>query len=115
MSQGGEKGRPFFFDPSGSYAQSHGGGTGDVIEGKWADIELFSKYHKDSTVEKVCRNTPKEEEQRIVEKIVVQMPSPGIAACAKNVSTALDGSPYFPKVKAGTTFPGNLYRAAGDK
>jgi RHS repeat-associated protein len=115
MSQGGEKGKPFFFDPSGSYAQSHGGGTGDFIEGKWADLELFAKYHKDSTVEKVCRNTPKEEEQRIAEKIIVQMPSPGIAECAKNVSTALDGSPYFPKVKAGTTFPGNLYRAAGEK
>jgi len=32
MSQAGERGQPILFDPSGSYAQSNGGGTGDVVE-----------------------------------------------------------------------------------
>jgi RHS repeat-associated protein len=113
MSQGGDKGGPFLFDPSGSYARSHGGGTGDFIEGRYADLDLFAKHHRESIIEKTCQDTPLEEEQRIAEKIIVRMDSPGAAQCSSNVSTALDGSPYFPRVKAGTVFPGNLYRAAG--
>jgi hypothetical protein len=30
-TQGGDKGGPFLFDPSGSYARNHGAGTGDFI------------------------------------------------------------------------------------
>ncbi len=111
ISRGGYRGQPFLFDPSGSYAQSNGGGTGDFVEGKAANLDKFAKYHKDSKVEKTCKDTDVAEEKRLADKIVA-MPSPGVAQCAANVSTALFGSKYFPKVDAGTIFPGNLYRDA---
>jgi hypothetical protein len=107
-------GAPFLYDPSGSYARSHGGGAGDFVEGDAANLDAFAKWHKDSKVEKTCQDSSKEEEQRLVQKIV-NMPNPGIATCAKNVSNALVGSPYFPNIEANTWFPGNLFRAAGGK
>jgi RHS repeat-associated protein len=114
-SGGGKNGRSaFLYDPSGSYAISHHGGSGDYVEGAYADIEKFTKFHNESEVEVVCQETPSSEELRIVEKII-DMDSPGVAQCSKYVSTALDGSPFFPKVRAGTIFPGNLYRNAGGK
>lgn len=114
MSQAGERGQAILFDPSGSYAQSKGGGTGDVVEERAASISKFSKYHSDSTIEKTCKDTSKQEEQRLLQKIE-GMGSPGIAACAANVSQALSQSPYFQNVKSGTLFPGNLFRDAGGK
>jgi RHS repeat-associated protein len=114
MSQAGERGQPILFDPSGSYAQSNGGGTGDVVEGSTASIGKFSKYHADSKIEKNCKNTNKKEEQRLLQKIE-GMQSPGIAQCAVNVSNVLNQSPYFPHVTSGTLFPGNLFRDAGKK
>lgn len=114
MSQAGERGQPILFDPSGSYAQSNGGGTGDVVEGNTASIGKFSKYHTDSKIEKNCKDTSKKEEQRLLQKIE-GMQSPGIAQCAVNVSNVLNQSPYFPHVTSGTLFPGNLFRDAGKK
>ena len=114
MSRGGEGGRPFLFDPSGSYARSNGGGTGDFIEGRAADLGRFAKYHGDSKVEKTCKDTSKAEEQRLAEKIM-EMPTPGIAQCAINVSNALAGSSAFPNVVSGTILPGNLFRDAGGR
>jgi len=114
MSQAGDKGEAVLYDPSGSYAQSHGGGTGDFVNGEDASLKKFGDYHKGSKIEKACKATSKAEEKRLFEKILAA-PSAGIAACAANVSTILDGSSYFPRVKAGTIFPGNLYNAAGGK
>lgn len=114
MSQAGEKGQPILFDPSGSYAQSNGGGTGDVVEGSTASIGKFSKYHTDSKIEKNCKDTNKKEEQLLLQKIE-GMQSPGIAQCVVNVSKVLNQSPYFPHVTSGTLFPGNIFRDAGKK
>ena len=114
MSQAGERGKPILFDPSGTYAQSNGGGTGDVVEGRTASISKFSKYHADRKIEKNCKDTSKEEEQRILQKIE-GLQSPGIAQCARNVSNVLNQSPYFPHVTSGTIFPGNVFRDAGKK
>lgn len=114
LSQGGDKGVPVLFDPSGSYANSHGGGSGDFVEGKAADLGEFAKYHKSSKIEKTCQATTKVEEQRLFEKIQ-EVPSPGIAQCALNVSNVLAGSPNFPEVEAGTWFPGNLFSDAKGK
>ncbi|KAB8063721.1 hypothetical protein GCN75_16870 [Janthinobacterium violaceinigrum] len=69
MSQAGERGQPILFDPSGSYAQSNGGRTGDVVEGSTASIGKFSKYHTDSKIEKNCKDTSKKEEQRLLQKM----------------------------------------------
>lgn len=116
MSQG-DNGGPFLFDPSGSYARSHGGGNGDFIDKDAADIDKFAKYHKekyDDDTEKTCKDTSEEEEERLVNKIL-ESPDPGIAQCAINVSNILHGSPYFPNVDANIWFPGNLYRAAGGR
>ena len=114
MSQAGERGQPILFDPNGSYAQSKGGGTGDVVEGRAASISKFSQYHAESKIEQTCKNTSKKEEQRLLQKIE-GMPSSGIAQCAINVSNVLSQSPYFPQVTSGTVFPGNLFRDAGKK
>lgn len=112
MSRGGSGGSPFLFDPAGSYARSHGGGEGDFVEGDAANLDAFAKHHSNEKVEKTCKNTSQAEEQRLANN-VVNGPSPGIATCAINVSNILSGSPYFPNVRAGTLFPGNLFRDAG--
>ena len=111
MSQGGAGGAPALFDPSGSYARSHGGGSGDYIEGDDANLSDFAKYHGED-VKTACKDTSKEEEQRLSTKIL-DMPSPGSAQCAINVSNALEGSSYFPDVKGGTWLPSTVFRDAG--
>ena len=112
MSQG--DGKPFLFDPDGGYARSHGGGTLDVIEGPEANLKDFAKFHEPDKTETVCRNTTKEEEKSLVEKILT-FRSPGLASCAINVSNAVHGSTYLPHVKANTRLPGNLFRDASKK
>ncbi len=112
MSQGGESGEAVLYDPAGSYARSNESGEGDFVEGDAADLAKFASHHSGSKIEKVCKDTSKVEEQRLVRKIIA-MASPGVATCAINVSSALHGSPDFPNVKSGTFWPGNLYRDAG--
>ncbi|GAB3091314.1 RHS repeat-associated core domain-containing protein [Lysobacter terrae] len=112
LSQGGENGTPVLFDPAGSYGRSNGSGEGDLVEGDAADLTKFSQFHSESKVDTTCQETTPEEEQRIVGKIM-DMPSPGIATCAINVSNALHGSPNFPNVKPGTFWPSDLFRDAG--
>jgi RHS repeat-associated protein len=111
MSQGGSKGSAFLYDPSGSYARSHGGGTGDFIEGKYANLARFGKFHKDSKIDTTCANTSRKEEEELVDK-VVDAQSPGIAQCSINVSNVLAGSKHFPNVRPGTFWPGALFDAA---
>jgi RHS repeat-associated protein len=112
MSQG--DGRPFLFDPDGRYARSHGGGTLDIVEGDDVNLDEFVKLHNPDKTETVCKATSAEEESRLVNKIIGFKP-PNLASCAVNVSNALWGSPYFPRVRPNTLLPGNLFRAAGGR
>ncbi|UGQ47857.1 RHS repeat-associated core domain-containing protein [Massilia endophytica] len=114
LSQGADDGGPFLFDPGGSYARSHGGGTGDFVDGNAASLGDFFRHHSDANGERTCQPTTRAEEQRLVEKIL-SLPPPASMLCAVNVSNVLAGSRYFPNVRPDTFFPGNLYRAAGGK
>lgn len=69
MSRGGGKGEAVLYDPSGSYAQNHGGGTGDFVTGKDASLGRFEEYHKDSKIDNACKATSEAEEKRLFEKI----------------------------------------------
>lgn len=113
MSQG--DGAPFLFDPSGAYARTHGGGTGDWLEGDAVNLKLFAEFHKPDRTEMTCQNTSAEEEKRLVGRIVNEFGPPRIASCAINVSNVVTGSPFFPNVTPNTFWPGNLYRSAGGK
>lgn len=120
MTQGGDKGAPFLFDPAGSYAASNGGGSGDFLEGKKANFSDFAKYHSDKfgdKTKKACKKTTVEEEVRLVDKVILstQEYGPGAFSCSSNVSTILHGSTDFPFVIPGTFFPGNLFDAVNKK
>lgn len=79
-----------------------------------SNFEAFQKRVFGEATEKTCQNTSPDEERRLSDKIL-DMPSPGIAQCAANVSDVLDGSPNFPNVRGGTLLPGNLFRDAGGR
>ena len=111
ISRGSGSGRGFLYDPAGTYASAHGGGLGGYIEDEYATILRFIEYHKNDSTEKVCKDTTLDEEKRLVE-LIIYRPSPGIATCAINLSDVLSTSPYFPNVKPGTFWPGNLFRDA---
>jgi len=99
----------FIYDPAGSYS-----GNDNFSFGPNADMEKFADYHKkkdgDAT-EAICKNTSAEEEQRLYERSLAEGPQGGLA-CSISVSNVLGGSPYFPKIRPGTIFPGNLYTNA---
>lgn len=120
MTQGGDNGAPFLFDPAGNYAASNGGGSGDFLEGDKANFSDFEKHHADNfgdKTKKSCKNTTVKEESRLVDNVIrsTQAYGPGAFSCASNVSTILHGSPYFPHVVPGTFFPGNLFDAVNKK
>jgi RHS repeat-associated protein len=100
-------GTTFIFDPSGSYAPSTNFAYGDK-----ASIERFADFHKknfrDST-EQSCKDTSKEEEQRLYERALAVGPQGG-PVCALSVSNVLSGSAFFPGVRPGTWWPGNLIK-----
>ena len=117
MSRGSESGSAVIYDPSGSYARSLNGGKGtegDRIYGdsaspkRWSD---FYKKHDGSSSESTCKDTSKEEEQRLHELAIAQGAMSG-PMCARAVSNVLGGSPNFSSVQPGTWFPGNLFRDA---
>jgi RHS repeat-associated protein len=100
---------PVIYDPSGSYAPKE-----NLAKGGSADIDKFKKHHKkkdNDETEVTCKNTTEEEEQKLFEKVMEIGPKGGLA-CSMAVSDVLFGSPYFPGVKAGTFFPGNLAKGA---
>jgi RHS repeat-associated protein len=115
MERGTDSGKPALYDPSGSYARSKDPHNGDMLEGKDASVENFSSFYKDldgSTTEKACKNTTKEEEQRLYTKIYSEFGGQSGPVCAITVSNVLQKSLWFNKVQPNTLRPGVLLDAA---
>lgn len=92
------------YDPSGGYGIENGG---EVMDRD--GTEGFEKYHKEDgdTVQKQCKDTTPEQEKAI-EREIMERPTAAGPTCALNVSSVLAGSGAFDGVEAGTFFPGNL-------
>jgi uncharacterized protein RhaS with RHS repeats len=108
-SRGDGAGGPALYDPAGAYSASRQAGSGDVVMGPGASIDKYRKFHKGQKVESSCKNTSQEEEQAIIDK-ALSLPSAEPFQCAIRSSTALSGQQSFPRVQAGTFWPGNLLR-----
>jgi len=106
-------GTPTLYDPAGSYnpTDREGGparGSGDLIEGKAADLESYVKYQNSlgSDVEVLRFATTPGQEKEIANRAEKQ----GGAApcyCAKSTSSVISGVGPFDKIKS-TFLPGTL-------
>lgn len=110
----GDNGQPALYDPSGSYSREVDPGSGDLLTGRYANIERFSKFYRNldkSKTDQVCKDTSEKTEKKFFEKAFEIGPGFG-PSCAANVSDVIGGSPTFPNVKPGTFFPGTLFNQA---
>ncbi|MCD7098102.1 RHS repeat-associated core domain-containing protein [Stenotrophomonas sp. MMGLT7] len=108
-SGGDGSGGPALYDPAGSYGAVNGGGSSGLVTGEAADIKKFIEHHKGQKVESTCKNTSRKEEENIINQ-AADLPSAASFQCAVMSSSALSGNPSFPKVQAGTFWPGDLLR-----
>jgi len=79
------------------------------VTGDAANIAKFKDFHNGQKVESTCKDTSQQEEQNII-NAAMDLPSASPFQCAVMASSALSGQPSFPKVEAGTFWPGNLLR-----
>jgi RHS repeat-associated protein len=108
-SRGGGDGEASLYDPAGAFGAANGGGSSEIVTGDAASIEAFRNFHRGQHVEATCKETRQEEEEAIIEA-AANLPSAAAFQCAVMASSALSGQPSFPRVEAGTFWPGNLMR-----
>jgi hypothetical protein len=106
-------GNPLLYDPAGSFAPDSGPGamrgTGDLFEGRDADLRNFVQYHKatGSRVELFRFHTTPEEEEAIAQRMKAQPGQVPGGQCSERVSGTIQGIGPF-KSLGEYTFPGNL-------